>query len=427
MSFIAPSKDMKISFGLFEENHLVVKYIVLSCMAILLISVAYFNASSLGFATVDDKWMLLKNTLVNDDPINISKIKEIFTSFNSIQYSPLNTLYYLLIYKVFGFDAYYFHLFSLLIHICNGWLVYKVVDLLLQIFKIDNSKFIAYITVLIWLILPINVEAVIWISASKIMLFSFFTLSSTFLFIKYLIAGRPLNLFLSLLLYICSFLCKEQAIVTPLMLFAIYFIHSTGNKINRHMILIFFIIISLATLLFIYITLLANQYTSDEVMTYSLGKRIVLSIYCLFFYLFNTFLPIKLHYHYPYPFKPDDEIRLLFYLLPILFAIITWCLFKYINRLVENKFYLLMIIVILLQMFLCLQVIPIKRPAVMADRYMYLPSIFMILTITINVFNYIDGLKGPRKIIAILACCAYLATLTLYSNILVINWQKMMI
>ncbi len=427
MSFIASSKDMKISFDLFEENHPAIKYIILFCTAILFVSIAYFNIASLGFATVDDKWMLLKNTLIDDGPINFLKIKEVFTTFNSIQYSPLNTIYYIFIYKIFGFDAYYFHLFSLLIHICNGFLIYKIIAILLQSFKIGNSRFIAYVTVLIWLVLPINVEAVIWISASKIILFSFFTLLSTLFFIKYLVVDKLYNLLLSIILYICSFLCKEQAVVTPFMLFAIFLFFPSKVKINKRGLMFFFIMISLLTFLFVYITFIANQYTKDDVVKYSLVQRIVLSIYCLFFYIFNTILPVKLHYHYPYPFKPDDDIRLVFYSLPILFIIIMWCLLNYIRKLADNKFYLLAILIILLQMFLCLQIVPIKRPAVMADRYMYLPSIFIILIVTINACNYIKTLTEKQKILAQLICCIYLIVITFYSNSLVLNWQKMMI
>lgn len=52
-----------------------------------------------GFSTVDDGWMLLSNEYVTS--LSVTNIQSIFTEPYHGQYSPLNTLYYALVYKLF--------------------------------------------------------------------------------------------------------------------------------------------------------------------------------------------------------------------------------------------------------------------------------------------------------------------------------------
>lgn len=65
--------------------------------------------------------------------IRSSVFKECFFPENEIQYSPLNSIYYSLVYRINRCDPFFFHLFSLIGHLVNIFLVYYVVKLVLLI------------------------------------------------------------------------------------------------------------------------------------------------------------------------------------------------------------------------------------------------------------------------------------------------------
>ncbi len=63
----------------------------------------------------------------------------IFKKDFDIQYSPLNTLYYSLVYKINGFDPYYYHLFNIILHLANAILVFYVVRNISGLFNYKNK------------------------------------------------------------------------------------------------------------------------------------------------------------------------------------------------------------------------------------------------------------------------------------------------
>src|SRR5882757_7864462 len=98
----------------------------------------YNHIVVLSFSTPDDRWMLLKNPLVHPVDFSFSYLVKTFTSFNDIQYSPLNTIYYYLVFQINGFDPYYFHLFSFIFHLLNAAIIYGIAKEMLKAFDIAN-------------------------------------------------------------------------------------------------------------------------------------------------------------------------------------------------------------------------------------------------------------------------------------------------
>lgn len=108
----------------------------------------------------------------------------IFHRISNIQYSPLNTFYYSLIYKINGYDPYYFHLANVIIHLINTLLVFLLSKQILRAFNIQGASYISLITSFLWGICAVNVEPVVWISGSKILISTFLTLVSFLCFIR---------------------------------------------------------------------------------------------------------------------------------------------------------------------------------------------------------------------------------------------------
>lgn len=135
----------------------------------------YYPTLKNGFLTGwDDQWMVFSH--YTERGWTVDNLWHIFTDFYGGQYAPLAFLSYLVLYAGFGYDPFYFHMFSLLLHIGCVCLVWKLISSLLRVHGGVSEKQILYvnfITTLLFAVHPINVEAVAWISALKVLLYAF--------------------------------------------------------------------------------------------------------------------------------------------------------------------------------------------------------------------------------------------------------------
>ena len=115
-------------------------------------------------------------------------------------YRPLGAIYSALIYAIFGGNAFVYHFFSLLLHLLN-------VSLVFILFKRFFSKRLSLFLSLIFLIHPIQVEAVSFISGAGDLLFFLSGISALILSLKDNLSRKRLGL-ISLLLFL-SIMLKE--------------------------------------------------------------------------------------------------------------------------------------------------------------------------------------------------------------------------
>src|SRR5690606_3928296 len=66
--------------------------------------------------------------------------------------------------------------------------------------------------------MPINVEPIVWVSASKVLLYAMFYLLSLICYSHFLKSGKSIYYYLTILCFIFSFGAKEQAVTMPLCL-----------------------------------------------------------------------------------------------------------------------------------------------------------------------------------------------------------------
>src|ERR1017187_4150098 len=164
----------------------------------------YSNALGNGFVS-DDHIELLGNPLVT----GWQKIPEIFQhgiwAFTggaaSNYYRPAQTVLYLALYSVFGFDAFAFHLVLVLIHGANTLLVYSLGRRLLK------SRDAALVAGIVFAVHPIHSEAVVWIAVFPDVLLTAVVLAALLWFVRWdaaprrgLIAGLAALFFLALLI-----------------------------------------------------------------------------------------------------------------------------------------------------------------------------------------------------------------------------------
>ncbi|MEK7576211.1 MAG: tetratricopeptide repeat protein [Patescibacteria group bacterium] len=130
-------------------------------------------------------------------------------------YRPLSALFYSIEFKWFAFDPAYYHLVSIIIHAINTLLASCLLYLLLR------NKVIAIISSLLFLVHPVNVEAIAWISQQGTLLASTFLFLSLILLVLYHEYGLKWFLRLSLLFALVIPFIKEQLIVTPFLILGI--------------------------------------------------------------------------------------------------------------------------------------------------------------------------------------------------------------
>ncbi|MEX2053148.1 MAG: tetratricopeptide repeat protein [Candidatus Paceibacterota bacterium] len=179
----------------------------------------------------DDDW-IIGNNFVHD----LSHVKEIFSTdilagfgLNSNYYRPLLLLSFTFNYVVHGIEPLGYHLVSNGFHILNGILIFF---LLLGVFK---KRLPAFLAALIFLIHPLQTEAVTYISGRGDPMSVFFMLLSLWIFTKAQSLSRKTSKFWlltsgSIISFILAILSRETAVLFPLlfMIFYISFLTKAG-------------------------------------------------------------------------------------------------------------------------------------------------------------------------------------------------------
>lgn len=385
---------------------------------ILIIILIYYPVINHDFLYLwDDHWVVINHYTAGG--FSWSNLYHIFTDFYHGQYSPLNQMNYLIIYSLFGYSSFAFHLANLVWHLFNVILVFIFLYTFLysspKLSTLNNRR-IAFFTAFIWGIHPVNVEAVSWLSASKILIYSSFYLLALLSYLKFCKTRSIFHYCSTLILFFCSFLAKEQAVVFSLCILLIdYFldrnlkdIHLWEEKTPFFLLSIYWGIITIL-----------SQGISENELIYSFPERIFLGCYTLFEYLTKCMIPIKLSYLYPFPMLPGESIPLLFLLYPIILVIVIYCI--YLSR---RAIILFPSIFFLIHILVALHIISISRFTVTADRYIYISCISVCFFLTYFFFDKIYNSKRFKRLLMISCLVLYLLYLGIYSNSYTKTWQN---
>ena len=352
----------------------------------------------------DDQWVVMN--YYTEGGFNIENIWAIFTEFYHGQYSPLNESLYLILYSLFGYDPFAFHLASLLIHFINVLLVFKCVILLFEMRSKMEVKYytgIAFLTALLFAIHPFNVESVAWMSASKVLVYALYYLIATYFFIRYLQKNKIIYLVFTAVFFIFSFLGKEQAVTFPVWMLLIYWIAGYSFKDKK---------VWLTTLPFICLALLGGVVTMlsqsatgggelSEAPSYLIWQRFVYACYSFCEYLFKCILPFKLSYLYPFPTIIGDPLPTWLLVYPLLVIVSVASFWKY---LVSNKVLFCSLIFFFIHIAVTLHIISLSRFAVVADRYVYIASTGICFALSYLTIYLINKFKKRGKIVYSVPC-----------------------
>ena len=358
--------------------------------AILVIGfIAFSPVLQADFINYDDDYYVTDNRMITH--FDAAGAKTIFTTFYGNQYSPVAMTILALEIKLFGAEPGPLKFISILLHLANALLVFFFVK------KLFSRLDFAVIAAGLFAVHTLQVESVAWMAASmKVSTYALFSLASMLVYLSFLEKRKWGQLILSLVLFILSCMCKEQAVVLPILLVAIDYL-KRRNLLSREVILEklpFFavsLIFGLATM-----TVADEMRGTGEALPYSVVERTLFACYALTAYTLKHILPVDLSTYYLYP--PVGQTPAVYYLTP-LFCLAMLGAFVYAwkkdQRLIVFglAFFLVNIALTILSQIFSV------RDVMMADRYVYLSTIGFFLILASWIAKVVEKRPSNRTFI----------------------------
>ncbi|HVA96447.1 MAG TPA: hypothetical protein VND99_02220 [Candidatus Acidoferrales bacterium] len=253
--------------------------------------IVYANMLINGFV-----WDDIGQIVTNGDIHSLSNIWSFFFSthdihgnlikIQAIYYRPLMAAVFTIAYVLFGPNPFFFHLFSLILHIGISLLIFFL-------FKRFFRQKIAFFLAVIFLIHPLNSEAVDYISAYNDLMYAFFGMLTVLLLYKKVISYRRL-IAISICLFL-SLLSKEQGFLFVPTLLVFTYLYQKKYLVR--------ITISSIIVVVLYVILRTTFYVgvpSDQILGFSpylhmsLLEHLINIPKLFFYYIFNFFYPSQL-------------------------------------------------------------------------------------------------------------------------------------
>ncbi|MCC5937152.1 MAG: hypothetical protein JJU34_07710 [Lunatimonas sp.] len=385
----------------------------------------FFNGFQLAW---DDTWQVLENPLIQD--YSTHTILFHFTHFWQQQYSPVNSLFYCIIVWLFGIEPAAFHTACLFIHLANTILVFEITKkLVLQLLPHEaNSKTIGYafFTALIFAIHPLQVESVAWISASKILLYAFFALVALLCYIRYVQTSHFLWLAITVLAYVLGFGSKEQAIILPLNLFLFDYIFGRFEGLTWKNAMFSRVMLEksaflLLAMAFWYFSWVNNTGSIQVVGGYPFYQRILFGMHSLVEYIFRFLLPAKLYFFHPFPISPGELLPPFYYGYILIVGIIGYFVWE--NYWNGNRLVVFGFLFFLINLLLVLHIIPLPRPVITADRYMYLSLVGIALVLVSKLDQWLFSRNTRYQFPLVVVCLTWFIFLGVHTFLRTGDWK----
>ena len=208
--------------------------VILICLVVFVVAILAYANTITGDFVWDDEYLILNNSNIK----SFTHLPDVFKNYAGYGsgnvnnfYRPLQEVSNMIDYAIWGEKPAGFHMTNILLH---GLVAALVFILLLYL---AGDLLTAALAALLYAIHPIHTEAVAYIAGRADPLYAIFMLLSLILFIKVAKWGnfgkKDLFLYiLSLIMYAFSVLCKEIAIIMPLIvgIYIVFFLKGTQVK-----------------------------------------------------------------------------------------------------------------------------------------------------------------------------------------------------
>lgn len=274
----------------------------------------YGGSLTSAFVRWDDGLLIYENPAIRS--ITPHTLKTIFTTYDPELYIPLTFLSYQIDYLIGGTTATIYHIQNLLWHTLNALLVAWLLLVL------TRRQWLALFGGLLFALHPLHTEAVVWASARKDVLSTFFFLSSLIAYLSYRTNQKRTTYVWSLIAFCFGMLAKVTVITLPAILF-LFDIHER-RQWNRRMLLEKLPYCALSILFGI----IAWIGKTGVLASSSLSEKLLMAPKSAIFYLEKIFAPGGLSVLYPFVgevtlARPDILVPFILFVALILIALIS--------------------------------------------------------------------------------------------------------
>jgi len=366
----------------------------LLCLFVIFSSLAVYINSLSGDFIWDDIEQIVDNPVIKD----IRNIPSFFTSdlwrlidnptIGSYYYRPFFLLSLAVDYNLWGLNPFGYHITNLVLHALASFLVYQIGR------RLFLKSTPALLGSMLFAVHPVHVESVAWISGRTDPMAAVFFLLSFYFYILFRDGKGLTMLIFSLISYFFSLLSKEIGITLPLLLlvYELSFKPQSviqdkvshppltkggwgdfrDNKIRILQIAGIYLVISVV---YLYIRALV---LGDAIGQFSASppfeKRIYTSFGVILDYLRIMVLPVNLKLLYDVPLRESFFNWQVIFSLLLLAAVFIATLLTY----RKDKMVFFMSVWFFITILPVSNIVPMK-PTMMAERYLYIPSIGMCL------------------------------------------------
>jgi Tfp pilus assembly protein PilF len=355
----------------------------------------------------DDQLYVINNPAIRG--MTLANLKAAFSRFYAGNYAPVQIISYMIDYTFWGMNATGYFLSNILLHLCNGVLLYAV------LIRASWKRLPAVLATAIFLLHPVQVETVAWISQRKNLLAMFFFLLAFHFYLSYREDRRNLWYYgASLGAFVFALFAKSVAVILPpaLLLTDLAFGSERRNRLQLVDKIPYVVAAALAAI----ITLKSQgeMFTGGMKHSYYGGSPLA-----TFFTMVPVFLryirmilwPAHLSAFYEPPIKtfPDTEVVVAGLFLALVLAGTAW-----LCR--HNRQLCLWAGVFVLGLIPVSQVVPLIT--LMNDRYLYFPLLGAAPGFVFAAGIAIQGLPAGLRTL-----CATVAILTL-TMLPLLSWQR---
>lgn len=324
----------------------------------------YWPALKADFVQWDDDVHILNNISIR--ALDSEHLKDIFTTTVNKIYIPLTSLSFALEHHFFGFKPFIYHLDNLFLHLGIVVLIFIFAR------RLGLGEWAAGIAALIFGIHPMHVESAAWVTERKDVLYAFFYMAALIAYTRYLDSQkaekgkRPAPAYgwmaATTLWGTLSILSKPMALSLPLILFLLDWFKGRPLRKNILEKIPLIVIIGAITL----ITYVANARIPGQ----NPIEAILIWSWTFCFYLRQFFIPLFFVpvYELPKPVSlsnPEFLLSVLVMGLSILAVV----------RLRKYRWFTFAFLFYFLSIFFILRFDEVKDANIVADRFMYLPSL----------------------------------------------------
>jgi len=352
-------------------------------IVLLLTAIVYAKSIFNGFVFWDDD----KYILVNPDvqAINMSTIKNWFTTYYAANYQPVTLFLYAVQYLFWEGNATGYHLVNLILHLLNTFLIYKLT------MKLTGKDFISIFSCAVFGLHPMHSESVFWIAAFKDMTYTFFFLLASIQYLNiYEKRTYFKNISIVFLLFLLSALSKSAAVIFPLVMILIdyYLGRFKTEKFTKILVeKIPFFLVSISLGVVAMQTQEAAGAINEIVKDYTLIDRFFLLNYSIVFYVFKFLFPFGLSIFHDYPIKSNSALPWVFYFSPLMIALFVGLYYKFTTI---RKEIVLGFGFYFINILLVLQIVPVGH-VIVAERYSYLSYLGLSLVLGAFIVQYLKS------------------------------------